>query len=52
MSFAFHRKDQLDLQCKPLICVHLKKTGTSRRIFCLWLFGLQVGKWYCPAIRQ
>ncbi len=41
----FHRREQWDLNCWPLLCVHWKSPRVSSRIFCLWTGGIQVGKW-------
>jgi hypothetical protein len=48
MKLWFHRKEQWDLNCTPLICVHFKKPGLSKRIFCLWFWGVQIGGLYLP----
>jgi hypothetical protein len=42
---SVHRKEQYDLECKPLVCVHLTEPNRSRRLFCLWRWGVQVGRW-------
>ena len=41
--FSIHRKEQWDLGCKPLVCVHKKDACSSERIFCLWISGVQIG---------
>ncbi len=41
-----HRKEQWDLNCWPLLCVHVHRPNGSRRVFCLWRGGVQVGKFY------
>lgn len=38
-----HRLEQWDLECWPIVCVHWKTANRSKRIFCLWLWGIQVG---------
>lgn len=50
MKLQFHRKEQWDLGCWPLLCV--RRNGTNRagnyessRVFCLWLWGIQIGSW-------
>lgn len=40
----FHRKEQFDLDCWPLICLHWRTLDGSKRLFCLWLWGIQIGK--------
>lgn len=46
-SFKFHRKEQWDLNRAgdiiPVICISLETPDSSRRIFCLWKYGIQVG---------
>lgn len=44
-SFWVHRKEQWDLNCWPIVCVHQRYDhgNGSRRIFCLWLWGIQIG---------
>lgn len=37
-----HNKEQDDLNCFPIVCIHWRKPGHSKRIFCLWKWGLQV----------
>ena len=37
---SIHRKEQWDLDCWPLLCAHWR----SRRVFCLWRWGFQVGR--------
>ena len=37
-----HRLEQWDLDCWPIVCVHWKQPNRSRRIFCLWRWGIQV----------
>jgi hypothetical protein len=39
-----HRKEQWDLDCWPLVCVHWRYDGGNgnKRIFCLWRWGIQV----------
>jgi hypothetical protein len=36
----FHRKEQCDLECKPIICVHRYDANCSQRVFCLWFWGV------------
>jgi len=40
MSLSFHRKEQWDLGCHPLLCIHLRTVNASTRIFCLWDGGV------------
>jgi hypothetical protein len=42
---SFHRKEQWDLDCWPWLCVHWRYANGSRRVFCLWSGGIQVGTW-------
>jgi hypothetical protein len=37
-----HRKEQWDLDCWPLVCIHWKVPNRTTRIFCLWRWGIQV----------
>lgn len=30
-----HRKEQLDLDVKPIVCVHIKKPNMTKRLFCI-----------------
>lgn len=39
----FHRLEQWDLDCWPILCIHWKTSDRSKRIFCLWLWGIQIG---------
>jgi hypothetical protein len=48
VTLSIHRKEQWDLNCWPLVCVHLKRTDSRKmrsckRLFCLWRGGIQVG---------
>lgn len=45
MRISIHRKYQYDLLVKPLVCVHLKTEQGGQRLFCLWLWGIQVRRW-------
>ena len=38
----FHRLEQWDLDCWPLVCVHVHTPDRSRRLFCLWRWGIQI----------
>lgn len=40
-----HRLEQWDLDCWPLACVHWRYDHGNgcRRVFCLWLWGIQIG---------
>ena len=40
----FHRREQDDLACKPWLAAHWKRPGVSRRLFCVWLWGLEAGR--------
>lgn len=42
MSIRIHRKHQDDLDCTPIVAVHLETGGTCRRVFCLWGKGVQI----------
>ena len=39
-----HRLEQWDLDCVPLICVHWRSPNRCQRVFCLWRWGIQIGK--------
>lgn len=45
-KISFHRKEQIDLQVKPWLCVHVTTDNgnTSTRMFCIWKGGLQIGR--------
>jgi hypothetical protein len=43
-ALSIHRKEQWDLDCWPLICAHWNTPNRSRRVFCLWRWGIQVGR--------
>ncbi|QIW89786.1 hypothetical protein PQE71_gp104 [Bacillus phage Izhevsk] len=45
-DYKIHRKDQWDLHCKPIICIHKYYDGGNgcKRVFCLWFDGLKL-KW-------
>jgi hypothetical protein len=43
-GFWFHRLEQWDLDCFPLLCVHRKTANACARVFCLWSRGIQVGR--------
>lgn len=38
-----HRQEQWDLDCWPLLCIHWQTPNRSRRVFCLWRWGIQIG---------
>ena len=38
-----HRLEQWDLGCSPLLAMHWRMRGWSRRILCLWTWGVQLG---------
>lgn len=43
-----HRKEQIDLDCKPWVCLHVERTNKrgnrqSSRWFCLWENGVEIG---------
>lgn len=38
-----HRLEQWDIDCWPIVCIHWKTPNRSRRIFCLWHWGVQIG---------
>jgi hypothetical protein len=42
-----HRREQWDLECWPWIAAHWKydRGNGSRRVFCLWRGGIQIGNW-------
>jgi hypothetical protein len=44
---AIHRKEQWDLECWPWLCIHWRydRGNGSRRIFCVWPGGIQIGEW-------
>jgi hypothetical protein len=46
---SIHRKEQYDLDCFPLVCLHWNTPNGSLRVFCLWRWGIQIGPWYWPA---
>ena len=48
MEFHWHRKEQWDLECWPIICLHVRTANAWTRWFCLWRWGIQVGNWYWP----
>ena len=45
-ALHIHRKEQWDLNCWPLVCVHQSYDhgNGNRRVFCLWLWGIQIGR--------
>jgi len=43
MAILIHRKPQFDLEVKPIVCVHLDEPNRSKRVFCLWRWGVEVG---------
>lgn len=46
LCLLFHRKEQWDLDdIVPWVCVHFKKSDSSRRVFCLWRFGFEFLGW-------
>jgi hypothetical protein len=45
-----HRKEQWDLDCWPIVCVHNRTHNRSKRVFCLWLWGVQIGN--CALTRK
>lgn len=38
----FHRLEQWDLECWPWLCVHWSTPDRSKRIFCIWAWGIQI----------
>lgn len=47
-----HRKEQWDLECWPILCAHWNTSNGSRRVFCLWWLGIQIGDWYWMRKKQ
>jgi hypothetical protein len=45
VRFMVHRKEQWDLECAPWVCIHLRRGNYSKRVFCLWRGGIQLGAW-------
>jgi hypothetical protein len=43
---SLHRKEQYDLDCFPWLCIHWHGENYSKRIFCIWSGGIQIGNWY------
>ncbi len=41
-KYKIHRKEQWDIGCHPLVCVHRQNENGSERVFCLWLWGVEV----------
>ena len=43
-GLSFHRKEQWDLKCHPILCVHRKTDNgnKSTRVFCIWWGGIEV----------
>ncbi len=42
--YWFHRKEQWDLKCNPILCIHEHVPNRSTRIFCIWFWGIQLGR--------
>lgn len=46
-AIKFHQKEQWDLNRTadviPFICVSYETPDRSKRIFCLWRYGIQIG---------
>lgn len=40
-----HRLEQWDYGCWPLLCAHWTRPNHTRRIFCVWRWGIQIGSW-------
>ena len=40
LGYRIHRKEQWDLECWPIVCVHKEAPGESKRVFCLWVWGM------------
>lgn len=45
MRLRFHRLEQWDLDCWPLICIHLETRYACTRLFCVWLWGISCIDW-------
>lgn len=43
LRYSIHRKEQWDLDCVPLVCVHRRTPNSSTRVFCVWWLGIQIG---------
>ena len=45
-SLWLHRMEQWDLGCWPIVCAHWRYDHGNgcRRVFCLWLWGIQIGR--------
>ncbi len=39
-AIHFHRKEQYDLECWPILAIHVRTPNQSTRWFCLWKDGL------------
>jgi len=42
-GFKIHRKEQYDLKCWPIVCIHRKTIDECKRVFCLYFWGIQIG---------
>lgn len=54
MKIKPHQKEQYDLECWPWLCIHVERVNArghqeSRRVFCVWPWGLQLGAWLWKA---
>jgi hypothetical protein len=43
MAIRIHRRPQFDLEVNPIVCVHLDEPNRSKRVFCLWRWGVEAG---------
>ena len=41
MKLKIHRKEQWDLECWPLLCIHAQTKTLNARLFCVWLWGVE-----------
>lgn len=42
MRLSIHRKEQWDLGCRPVFCIHLHRANVSQRMLCVWRWGIVV----------
>jgi hypothetical protein len=47
-QISIHRKEQWDLGCNPIVCIHYTHGDAHTRIFCLWFWGIEIGslRWF------
>jgi len=47
-----HRREQYDLDCWPIICIHRNRPDQCTRLFCLWFWGIMFRIGHKPIVKR